>query len=57
MPPGSSRGSVTFDLRHHRGTKVSLPPDKPGGIPVLLLIFSRLKVNLHRDEPGGIHKA
>ena len=34
---------------------VSLPPDKPGGIPAIFAFsFSRLKVNLRRGEPGGI---
>jgi len=34
---------------------VSLPPGEPGGILVISrFLFSRLNVNLRRDEPGGI---
>lgn len=52
-PGGVSPSTLGHTVRE----KVSLPPDKPGGIPGLLHNYSRQKVNLRRDEPGGIHKA
>ncbi len=55
MPPGSSRRSFTSYLALDVEEVGEPPPGQAGGHPSdISCSFSRLKVNLRRDEPGGI---